>query len=156
MRWTDYLVSLPPADQERLVNYLTLGFGRISYAARLMRDTTALPTVVGELTAAHDLLVASRGILSPRSRPAVDSTQLAPAVTPLTWEQFFATRPLGEQRRVLGAMEGLVRRARQLGEAAMADADLTVICRQLRLTERSLGLLRERLIDLAAGERISR
>ena len=151
MRWTEYLESLPPAEQERLVNYLNLGFGRMSYAARLMHDTTELPTIVGELTAAHDLLVASRRILSPRARPTRDSAQLVPAAVPVAWDRAFAVHPLGEERRVLGAMAGLVRRARQLGEATMADADLTIIRRHVRLTERTLDRLRTRLVDLATS-----
>ena len=79
MRFSDYLRTLPEADQTTLPVQLTLGYGRLQLAERLHRDRPTAATMLGTLGAAHAALRSALAILDRGAPdPALD---VAPAPT---------------------------------------------------------------------------
>ena len=70
MRFRDALDTLPPDDQQLLLNRLTLGWGRLAYAARLALADAPCGTILDTLVAAHGALAGAAAMLGDGSPAA--------------------------------------------------------------------------------------
>ena len=145
------LDALPPDDQQRLLNRLTLGCGRMAYAARLALADAQCGDILGSLTAAQTALAGAAALLTGESAVGTGDPQAAavggsqagrPA---LGWRDFLATRGPGDAAALVATFEEVAHQTRELGRAVLADADTDHVHRHLTATISALGDLRQRL-----------
>ncbi len=127
MRFSDYLATLPDAEQSVLTNNLTLGYGRVALAARLQQqDTPRTGTMLGTLAAAHVSLRAALTALDPG---ATDGDRPAPQtgaadVLPPDWATLVGD---GQWEAVAGLLAMAAEMTRDAVAATLADADVAVV-----------------------------
>ena len=153
-RWRDYTVTLPPETVEQLLNGLTLGWGYLGYAVRVLSQDGELDRVVEALRRAHAFLSRSAVLLTRRPGTEPDGQGGLPPSAPLStpapspsWQQVLATRTLFERARLLALLEETVRQSRQAGQALLDDGEVATIHDHMR---RSLALLDQTLDELLA------
>ncbi len=124
--FSDYLATLPHAEQTALTNDLTLGAGRVRLATSLHHDGTPAVRMLGTLAAAYASLRAALALLDP---DALDDDGPAPRAVPEDalppdWPALLA----GADREAVGALLAMgAEMARDAVAATTADADVTVI-----------------------------
>ena len=151
MRFREAVEALAPAEQERLLNRLTLGCGRLAYAARLALADAPCGRVLDQLAAAARALtdveaaLAGRPSTAPdgRPEPAADMAGLRA----LSWGDLLATRPPGEAAALTADLERMAHQARALGRAVQDDGDAGHVRRHLTALLAPLADLCRRLAD---------
>ena len=146
MRWSDYLATLPAAEQMRLVNWLTLGFGQLNLAVRLGTQNVPVGAVLGALAAAADLLHGSRMLLPGMATAApVESTLIVPVVG---WQPFLLGLAMADRAALLDGLTQVVQQARQAGELLLTDQVVTAVAAQLAHVAAGLADSRQYLLSL--------
>ena len=134
MRWQDYTATRPPEEVELLLNELTVGWGYLRQAVRVLSQDGELARVVEVLSRAHDFLSRSAALLAqergsasdgPMARP--DAVSLSPVTAAVSWQDLLATRTLFDRARLLALLEEAVRESRQAGQALLADGAVATI-----------------------------
>ena len=124
--FSDYLATLPAAEQRTLLNELTLGSGYVRLTTRLHRDGSPAVKMLGTLAAAYVSLHAALLTLDP---DAADDGGSAPRVVPQDalppdWPSLVA----GSHREAVGGLlEMAAEMVRDALAATAADADVTVV-----------------------------
>src|SRR5215212_10547478 len=101
MRFSDYLIALPEADQRALPVDLALGYGRLQLAERLHRESPPAAAMLGLLGAAHAALRAAQATLDPGAPTDDGPAPAAPTdALPPSWDAL-----MGEgQGDIVGAL----------------------------------------------------
>lgn len=150
MRFRDYLDSLRPSDQERLINLLTLGSGRLALALRLIQRDRSL-TEIGELLAAQTALRTAARILVQQPGMASIGSATPPPGTPrpgVHWQAFILRLTEPQRSQVLDELDAGVDAARRAGELALADDELTAVSGQLQRALQALTQLWRVLVEV--------
>ncbi len=147
MRWSDACGALSPDEQERLVNLLTIGFGRLSHAAQLSSGNAPTAAVLGALAAAHDTLRGTQRLLAPAPAAAAEESPLdrTPVLRDLPWQDFLAGAP--ERLALVEALQTVVQQARQAGELILADGDAATVAQHLGAAEAGIRALRQTIVS---------
>ena len=131
MRWHDYTATAPPQVVERLLNGLTLGWGYLGYAVRVLHQDGELARVVEALSRAHDFLSRSAVLLAQEPGSAADGPVVRPDTAPLltpvpsaSWQDLLATRSLFDRARLVALLEEAVRESRQAGQVLLDDGEV--------------------------------
>ena len=143
------LEAMSPDDQQRLLNWLTVGCGQVARAARLVLTDAPCGRILEMLTAAQAPLAGVAALLdgtaitAPPDRGRPDGEQAGLGV--LRWHDFLATRLPAEAAVLTADLEALAHQTRELSRAVRDNADTAHITRHLRATLAALGDLRGRL-----------
>ena len=154
MRFRDTIDELTPEDRELLLNRLTLGCGRVAYAARLALADAPGGAVVDMLAAAQAALAGAAGALRDGPPAAALSRNGAGDEggerRTLPWGDLLATRPPAEAAALTADLEALAHQTRELGRAVRADADAAHVGRHLAAILGALTDLRRRIAAAVA------
>jgi glucose/arabinose dehydrogenase len=148
MRWSDYLGTLPAAEQMRLVNWLTLGFGQLTQAVHLSTQNALVAAVLGALEAAADLLEGSRLLAAPAARSPVRSEPSTPAVPAVRWQPFLAGLSAADRAALLDGLTRVVQQARHTGELMLTDQAVETVTTALEHVTAGLAESRACLLTL--------
>ena len=151
MTFRETLDALPPDDQQRLLNRLTLGCGRMAYAARLTLADAQCGDILRSLTTAQTALAGAADLLTDRSAVGTgDPQDVAVGGSQagwhaLGWREFLATRGPRDAAALVATFEEVAQQTRELGRAVLADADADHVHRHLTATSSAIDDLRQRL-----------
>jgi DNA-binding FrmR family transcriptional regulator len=149
MRVREHLDAMPPEDQRRLLNQLTVGCGRVLRTARLVLTDAPCGTILDTLTAAQASLASVAAQLTGTGVvPAADGRAAGDSragLRPLGWQDFLATQRPAETTVLRKDFEALAHQTRELVRAVQDDEDTAHITRHLHATLAALTDLHERL-----------
>ena len=136
MRFRDTIDELTPEDRELLLNRLTLGCGRVAYAARLALGDAASGAILDMLAAAHGALAGAEATLGDEPPAAPASWGDGPGgegagLRGVRWAELLAARPGAEAAALTADLAALAHQTRELGRAVGADADTGHVRRHL-------------------------
>ena len=149
MQFRETVDALAPDDQHRLLDWLTLGCGRVAHAARLALSDAPCGRILAALTAAEGSLVGAAALLA---EPASATAQGHGAsggggegLRALSWRDFLATQMLADAEVLTADLEALAHQTREMGRAILADADTAHVQRHLTAAITALSDVRRRL-----------
>jgi hypothetical protein len=149
MRLREQLDAIPPADQQQLLNQLTLGCGRLAQAARLVLADAPCGRILDTLTAAQAPLAGVAAQLDGSAVPAPPDRG-APSgartgLRALSWQEFLATQPPADATVLRADLEAMAHQTRELIRAVQADAEAAHVTGHLVAVSAALSDLRARL-----------
>src|SRR5215208_749666 len=128
MRFRDYLTTLPAAEQTALPDALTLGYGRLQFAALRHQDNPSTAAMLGTLATAHAALRAALAILDRHApHPTLDAAPAPSEPTdalPPRWEVLVGDGALAAVGELL---DMAAVRARDAVRAIQADAEVATV-----------------------------
>ena len=131
MRWTEHVAGVGDEAAASLLNDLTLGSGRISFAVRLLSADAEAQVVLDSVAGAYRALRRARAVLAGEAaHPAVaDEPDPVSAMSqPLPWRDFLSLLDHSEGERLLLLLQEAVHHTRQAGLRVLDDAELEPIC----------------------------
>jgi DNA-binding FrmR family transcriptional regulator len=149
MRVREHLDAMPPADQQHLLNQLTVGCGRVLRTARLVLADAPCGTILDALTAGQPNLVDAAAqldgtaVAAPPARG--DPGGAKAGLRALSWQDFLATQRPAEATVLRTDLAALADQTRALVRAVQDNEDTVHITRQLHATLAALSDLHERL-----------
>ncbi len=149
MRWTEFLVTLPPGRQSRLVNTFTLGLGQLALAARRCHANAPAALMMGTLAAAYISLREVLDALGPSvATGSTLTTGRAGGAGALDRSGPIANGDVAQARRVVAHLQAAVAAARSAGMAALANDEIAVLHGHLREAVQALLDLREQAVKI--------
>ena len=149
MRVREQLDAMPPEDQQLLLNWLTVGCGRVVRAARLVLTDAPSGAILAMLTAAQAPLAGAVALLDGTTTTAPqderESGDGRDGLRALRWRDFLATQRPEEATVLRADLEVLAHQTRELSRAVRDDGETAHITRHLRATLAALGDLQGRL-----------
>ena len=134
MRFSEFCASSGDEVAEALANALTLGSGRLAYAARLVTDDGEAGGVVRSLDRAIEALLQALQLLGDQAADAVPAPDLTDTPVPPShhWEEFLASRTTATEATAFRtALIDALERARYAGTALLEDSDIETIALQV-------------------------
>lgn len=153
MRWSEYRAMLPAAEQEQLVNTLTLAAGYLSGSVRIMEQDAATGEVYRSLLASERILQRVSNILNPALTDVRDGTApvLPTRAQSLSWQTLLRSRPPHEVSALLAALTSATQAGLEAMQGTVADVYIGAIERHL--SEATAAIIDARGMILAALER---
>ena len=130
MRWNGHVAGLADEAAASLLNDLTLGSGRISFAVRLLSANAETQAVLDSVAGAYRALRRARAVLAGEAaHPALaDEPHPLPHTAPsMPWQDFLGLLDRAEGEWVLMLLQEAVQHTRHAGLQVLDDAELEPI-----------------------------
>ena len=131
MRWTEHVADVGDEAAASLLNDLTLGSGRISFAVRLLSANAETQAVLDSVAGAYRALRRARAVLAGEAAQPVEREGLdpVPGTSPsMPWQDCMGLFDRAEGERLLMLLQEAVQHTRCAGLQVLDDAELEPIC----------------------------